>query len=137
MKKVAIPEKMEKFYGTGTILHPDQEMIEEMIREIPSGKVATVDAVCQKLAEDHDTNVTCPMRTSNFVKTITKIYADNTGSIPFWRVIGKNHRLINSAFVYMCVERLEKEGFGVKESGKGEFEVLDIENRLFTFADND
>ena len=35
MKKVAIPEKMQKFYGTGTMLHPDKEVVAALIKEIP------------------------------------------------------------------------------------------------------
>ena len=34
MKKVAIPEKMQKVYGSGTMLHPDKEMVESLIKEI-------------------------------------------------------------------------------------------------------
>ncbi|MGD1958080.1 MAG: hypothetical protein ACFB2Y_04460 [Fulvivirga sp.] len=129
MKKVAIPEKMQKFYGTGTMLHPDKEMI----KEIPAGQVTTIDALCRKLAYDHNTDVTCPMRTNNFIKAVTETYSDGSRSIPFWRVIRKNHQLINSHSTELCAENLKKEGFQVNENNKGEFEGLNVEKRLFTF----
>ncbi|MEM0939158.1 MAG: hypothetical protein AAGI25_05110 [Bacteroidota bacterium] len=134
MKKVAIPEKMQKFYGTGTMLHPDQQMVELVIKEIPVGRVATIDSLCQRLALDHDTDVTCPMRTANFLKTIAEMHSElnDNESIPFWRVIRKNHLLIKSSFTARCAENLEKEGFQVNHS-KGEFKVLNAKGRLFTF----
>ncbi|MEQ8473560.1 MAG: MGMT family protein [Marinoscillum sp.] len=134
MKKTAIPEKMQKFYGTGTMLHPDKEIVESVINEIPSGRVATIDSICEKLARDHDANVTCPMRTTNFVKTITGIHSDCNESIPFWRVIRKDHLLINSPFTARCAENLEKEGFRVNPNTKGELKVQNVEDRLFTFV---
>ncbi len=134
MKKVAIPEKMQKFYGIGTMLHPDIEMVESVIKEIPVGKVATIDSVCKRLARDHDTDVTCPMRTTNFVKTITEIHSAQDEPIPFWRVVRKNHMLINSNFTILCAENLGKEGFKLLKNRKGEFQVQNLEDRLFTFS---
>ena len=133
MKKVAIPEKMQKFYGTGIMLHPDKEMIVAMMQKIPVGKVTTIDNLCRKLAQEHRTNVTCPMRTSNFVKTITETCSNDNTITPFWRVIRKNHLLVNSPFTELCAEHLKKEGFHINRNSKGEFEVLDVESRLFTF----
>ncbi|MEO1256356.1 MAG: hypothetical protein AAFY41_15915 [Bacteroidota bacterium] len=133
MKKISIPEKMQKIYGTGTMLHPDKEMVESIIKEIPAGMVSTIDSLCERLARDHDTNVACPMRTTNFVKTITKIHSDRDESIPFWRVIRKNHLLINSPYSILCAENLEKEGFQVNQNSKGELKVHNLGNRIFTF----
>lgn len=132
MKKVAIPEKMQKFYGIGIILHPDQEMIESVIKVIPYGRIATIDSLCHRLARDHDVNVTCPMRTSNFMKAITETYSDGN-AIPFWRVIRKNHMLINTNFTALCVKNLQKEGFKVIQNSKGEFKVQNVQDRLYTF----
>lgn len=133
MKKVAIPEKLQKFYGIGTMLHPDREMVESLIKEIPKGHVATIDSLCDKLAWDYDTNVTCPMRTTNFVKAITKIYASGNESIPFWRVIRKNHLLINSPFTILCAENLEKEGIRICQNSRGKFKVQNLCDRLYSF----
>ena len=131
MKKVPIPEKMQKFYGSGTMLHPDQEMVENMIKAIPVGKVATIDSLCQKLAQDQDVEVTCPMRTSNLVKTVMKTSTDP--AIPYWRIIRKNNLLINSPFTPQCAELLEKEGVQVNQNSKGEFKVNFTENQSFCF----
>lgn len=133
MKKVAIPAKMQKFYGIGTMLHPDKEMVEAMIKEIPVGKVATVESLCHRLARDHGTKVACPMRTSNLVKAIMEKPNGSNVSIPFWRVIRNNHMLINSPSTALCAENLEKEGFQVSQNSKGEFKVRNAQDRLFIF----
>ena len=132
MKKVPIPEKMQKFYGTGTMLHPDEEMVEALIKEIPVGKVATIDSLCQRLARDNDTDVTCPMRTSHLVKAATE-NALGARDVPYWRVIRKNHLLINSSLTMVCAANLEREGLRIGKNSKGEFKVQNAEDLLFTF----
>ena len=133
MKIVAIPEKMQRFYGTGTMLHPDKEMVEAQMKEIPYGRVATIDSLCERLARDYQANVTCPMRSTNLVKKATAFYSNHDESIPFWRVIRKNHMLINSPFILQCAEYLVKEGFQVNQSSKGDFKVENLQDRLFAF----
>ena len=133
MNKVAIPEKMEKYYGEGIMLHPDREMVETLMFQIPAGKVATIDALCAKLAWDHDTDVTCPLRTGNFVKEVMEQSQAGKTDVPYWRVIRKNLRLINSPFVESCAEKLDKEGVAVHRNNKGEFQVSGVKDRLFTF----
>lgn len=134
MKKVEIPLKMQKFYGSGIMLHPDKEMIESLLRKVPKGKVVTIDELCQKMAHDHQTNVTCPMRTSNIIKSITEASVNDKSPIPFWRVVRKNHLLINSAFTEICASNLKKEGLEVKQNNKEEFKLLNVEERLFSFS---
>ncbi len=133
MKKVLIPEKMQRFYGTGTMLHPDRGMIESIIKEIPAGRIATIDTLCKRLAHDNGTSVTCPMRTTNFVKTIAEVQSQNPKPIPFWRVVRKDFRLINSPHAALCTKNLEKEGFKVTQNSKGEFKVQNPKDKLFTF----
>lgn len=67
-KIVPIPPKMEKYYGTGTILHPSLSEIEELVRQIPERKVTTINHLTHYLAKTHDTDTTCPLRTGNAIK---------------------------------------------------------------------
>ncbi|MFY0599931.1 MAG: MGMT family protein [Cyclobacteriaceae bacterium] len=136
MNIVDVPEKMQKFYGSGKMLHPDVAMVEELVRMIPNGKVVLIDSICEKLATDHGTDVTCPMRTGGAVKKIIETYAlEEDQSIPFWRVIRKNHMLVNSSFTEICAANLRKEGFQVEEKAKGEFRVAGVEEMLFEFSE--
>uniref|UniRef100_UPI003F5CE552 hypothetical protein n=1 Tax=Maribacter litoralis TaxID=2059726 RepID=UPI003F5CE552 len=75
-KIVDIPTKMEKFYGKGKMLHPSVEEIEELVKTIPKGFVATIDALAKRLATDFGTDVTCPMRTGNGIKKIAERYSN-------------------------------------------------------------
>lgn len=71
-KIIQIPEKMEKYYGSGNMLHPELSMVEELVDLIPRGSVATLDTLTKQLANRYGTNVTCPMRTVNHLKRLSK-----------------------------------------------------------------
>ncbi len=133
MNIVPIPEKMQKFYGTGTMLHPDKEMVAELVQEIPFGKVATIDTICAKMAKQQNTDVACPMRTGNFVKALTEMYSDKETLIPYWRVIRNNHLLINSPLTEKCAELLIQEGFNLQQNSKGVYKVNGLDGRLYAF----
>lgn len=116
MKKpiiVPIPVKMEKFLGTkGNILHPEIEMVKDLIRLIPLGKIATIDTLAKKMAQDFGADVSCPMRTGSAVKKIINQFSSNNSeSLPYWRVVKKNKELINSNSYEICALKLEDEGF--------------------------
>lgn len=111
------------------MLRPDIEVVESALSKIPVGRVVTIASLCDQLARDHDTNITCPMRTTNFVKTLTEIHSDHKW-VPFWRVIRNNHLLIRSPFTEICAEYLSKEGFQINQNSKGEFKVVEAGSRL-------
>lgn len=59
---VAIPAKMSRF-GAGMMLIPTAKLVDELIRKIPKGKLATVSELRGKLAADFKADVTCPLTT--------------------------------------------------------------------------
>ena len=132
---VPVPAKMEKYYGSGTMLHPDIEIIENAIAAIPFGRVATIETLCRKLSGDYGTDVTCPMRTGNGIKKITETYMEHSVEtvIPFWRVIRNNGMVINSKHTETCALRLEKEGFKLQFTQKGEVKVLVEDEDIYGF----
>jgi len=95
---VTIPVKMEKFYGKGKMLHPSMEEVEELIKIIPKGFLATIDSLSKRLAKDSGTDVACPMRTGNAIKKISERYSnDNIDfKLPFWRVIRSNKQVVKT-----------------------------------------
>lgn len=134
VKIVDIPIKMQKFYGSGKMLHPTTEMVVDLIRSIPYGNVTLIDSLCKRLAFDYNTAITCPMRTANIIKQITNTHIDDGADvIPFWRVIRNNHLLINSSHAEICASHLENEGFQINLTSKGEFKIVEIQKRLFSF----
>ncbi|MEL7006565.1 MAG: MGMT family protein, partial [Bacteroidota bacterium] len=98
IKIIDIPEKMEKYYGSGKMLRPDVQRVEEVIRHIPKGKVATIELVADKMARDVGVDMSCPLRTGNAIKKIAERYLTHDVNIemPFWRVIRKDHKIVKS-----------------------------------------
>jgi len=97
VKIVPIPTKMEKFYGSGSMLHPELDQIKDTIAKIPKGKVASIDTLGSFLAKEYGTDVTCPMRLGNGIKKLSKESLDREqAEVPFWRVIKKDKKMIKS-----------------------------------------
>ncbi len=134
-KIVPVPEKMQKFYGVGQMLHPAMEMVEELIALIPKGKVVTIDAIAKKLATNYNTDVTCPMRTGNHLKSISKMYTlDNfKNSMPFWRVIRTDKRMLKLNNYEYWAAQLEKEGFTLEYTKSNEVKIKLSEDQLYLF----
>ncbi len=138
-KIVDIPTKMEKFYGKGKMLHPAIEEIEELIKSIPKGYVATIDAIAKRLATDFGTDVTCPMRTGNAIKKIAERYSnDNIDfKIPFWRVIRSNMLIIKSKNFEFCASKIEDEGFKLLFTKSGSIKLDVDSSRMFFLGNNE
>jgi len=139
MKKliiIDIPETMEKFFGgKGKMLHPEIEMVEDLVRLIPLGKIATIDTLAKKMAKDCSVAISCPMRTGNAVKKIIeKFSGDNyDDTIPYWRVVKKNKELINSKSYELCASKLEDEGFKLSYPKSGKIKAHFESVELFRF----
>lgn len=134
-KIVDIPPKMEKFYGKGKMLHPSIEEIEELVRTIPKGSVATIDALAKRLAKDLGTDVTCPMRTGNALKKIAERYSnDNIDfQLPFWRVIRSDKLVIKSKNFEFWASLIEDEGFKLLFTKSGSIKVNLDASKMFIF----
>lgn len=134
-KIVDIPVKMEKFYGKGKMLHPSLEDVEELIKMIPNGSVATIDTLAKRLAKDFGTDVTCPMRTGNALKKIAERYLNEVtdDKIPFWRVIRSNKLIVKSKNYELSAAKIEDEGFPLIYEKSGAIKVNVDTNKIFDF----
>lgn len=112
IKIVSIPQKMEKYYGKGTMLHPELDRVRELVNQIPRGKVATIDLLAKKMADDVGADVTCPMRTGNAIKRLAGDFHEELNDpTPFWRVIRTDKALVKTGAYDFCAAKLEEEGF--------------------------
>ena len=134
-KIVDIPIKMEKFYGKGSMLHPSIEDIEELVRTIPRGQIATIETLCQKLSNNYGTEVTCPMRTGNAIKKISKNYSIDIvdESLPFWRVVKTDKTVLKLETYEFWATKIESEGFLLSFTKSGLIKVHFDSNVLFRF----
>jgi len=134
-KIVDIPIKMEKFYGKGKMLHPSIIDIEELVRTIPKGSVATIDSLAKRLAKIFSIDVTCPMRTGNALKKIAERYSNDNMDIkiPFWRVIRSDKLVIKSKNFEFWASKIEDEGFKLIFTKSGSIK-LDVDSeKVFLF----
>lgn len=130
-KIIPVPEKMQKFYGNGQMLHPELAMVIEVIELIPRGKVMTIDILAKQLAETYGADVTCPMRIGNLLKKLSK----TESKIPFWRVIRKDHQMIKLDNYENWATILEKEGLSLEFTNSNQIKVLAAQNQFFRFTE--
>lgn len=129
-KIITIPEKMKKFYGSGNMLHPDQHMVEELVGLITKGSVATLDTLTKELANRYGANVTCPMRTVNHLKRLSR----TDTLVPFWRVLKTDGTMIKLQRYEYWATVLEKEGLRLEITKSNQIKILTSENQLFRFV---
>jgi len=138
VKIVKIPPKMSRF-GSGTMLIPTPQLVDEMIRKVPKGKLVTVSELRRKLARDFRTDVTCPLTTGIFVRIAAEAAEEDRANgkkriAPYWRVI-KDDGSMNPKFPGGLAQQtryLRAEGFAIANKGKTP-RVQDFDGRLFQF----
>lgn len=128
-KIVPVPLKMQKFYGDGQMLHPQMAMVVELVELIPAGKVATIDSLAKQMAATYGADVTCPMRTLNLLKKLSKMPA----KVPFWRVIKKDHMMVKLENYSHWASLLEQEGFKLEFTAFNHIKVVTTEEQVFRF----
>jgi len=134
-KIVEIPASMTKYYGTGSMLHPDLDMVVQTLKMIPSGKVTNIRLLTQKMAIDYSADVACPMRTGNHLKQLSKKKNESQDSseVPFWRVLRNNNTLVKLTDIDFWAALLEKEGMQLAYTNQGLIRVLVNEKQWYRF----
>ncbi|HEY1342876.1 MAG TPA: MGMT family protein [Bryobacteraceae bacterium] len=116
-KVVDIPPKMQKRYGTGTMLLPNGSDVEAVIRGVRKGSVITVGRIREYLAAKYQTDTACPLVTGIFVRLASEAAeeearAGKTRITPYWRVV-RDDGSLNPKFpggIARQAERLRSEG---------------------------
>ena len=65
-KVVKINENMSKRWGTGTVVIPAPIEVNEIMNEVPKGKLITINEIREKLAKKHGATIGCPITTGIF-----------------------------------------------------------------------
>jgi hypothetical protein len=116
------------FWGGGTmvIAHPTE--IDELMKQVPKGKLITLDEIRIQLAKNHDADICCPMTAGIFV-TISAAAAEEdkaegkSNCTPYWRTLKKKAEL-NPKFpggILQHKQLLQSEGHTVYKKGKRYF----------------
>lgn len=124
-KLVEVPARMQKRFGTGTMLIPHPQEVAALIRAVPEGGLVTPSAMRSALAEKHGAQLTCPLTTGIFVWIAAhaaeeSAQAGEASITPYWRVV-KDDGSLNPKFpggVARQAARLREEGHRIV-AGKG------------------
>lgn len=130
-KIVPVPDKMQKFYGKGQMLHPEMIMVVELVEVIPAAKITTVDRLAKQMAKTYGADVACPLRTVNLLKKLSKMPT----KVPFWRVINTDHKMLKFENYGQWATLLEQEGFELEFTKSNQIKVMTTENQVFRFTE--
>ena len=61
-----ITDKMSKRWGTGTVVIPAPEEVDEIMKKVPKSKLITISEIRVLLAQKHSATIGCPLTTGIF-----------------------------------------------------------------------
>jgi len=137
-KVVKVPPKMEKGWGTGTMVIATPLLVNSLVQKVKKGKVVTVAQLMKRLANDFGTDCACPMTTGIFLRIAAEAAEEDLKGgkrqvTPYWRVLKTGGKL-NEKFpggVKLQARRLRAEGHVIPpDKGKGPPVVKDFEKSL-------
>jgi alkylated DNA nucleotide flippase Atl1 len=137
-KLVEVPEKWARQIGHGKMLVPTPLLVDNVIRKIPRGKLATVNTIRDYLADNYRADMTCPLTTGIFLNIAAHAAEEDklkgiSRITPYWRVLKEGGRL-NSKFpggVKQQATYLKQEGLDIIAGQNHEkLFVKDFEKKL-------
>ena len=134
-----IDEGKTKRWGSGTFVIPAPLEVDELMRRVPRGKVTTIDALRQALAQRHKATIACPITTGIFA-WVAAHAADEAAAAgaktttPYWRTL-KTGGELNPKYpggIDALSAKLSAEGHRVIQKGK-RFFVANFDEALIRF----
>jgi len=130
--------KMSKRWGEGTMVIPAPVEVDELMKQIPKGRLVTINELRAALAAKHKVSFACPLTTGIFswiaAHAAAEAEAEGTRRItPYWRTL-KTGGELNPKYpggAAALAKRLRREGHKVVQKGK-RFVVPDYQLALFT-----
>jgi len=138
LPKVAkVTGKMTKRWGTGTMVIPAPHEVDALMKQVPKGRVATINELRVALAKRHNADFACPITTGIFSWIAAHAAAESEAEgakriTPYWRTL-KTGGEVNPKYpggVAGLARRLRSEGHKLVTKGKRTF-VADYEEKLF------
>jgi hypothetical protein len=133
-----ITDKMSKRWGTGTVVIPAPEEVDQIMRKVPRSKLITINEIRAILAQKHGATIGCPLTTGIFAWVAAHAAAEAAGEgkqdvTPYWRTL-KSGGQLNGKYpggTEAQAAHLKEEGH-IIEPGKGKKppRVKDFEKHL-------
>ncbi len=128
---------MAQRWGTGTMVIPAPLEVDALMKQVPKGRVVTINELRAALAAKHKVNFACPITTGIFcwIAAHAAAEAETQGKriTPYWRTL-KSGGELNPKYpggTDGIAKRLKREGHRIIRKGK-RFLVLDYEKAVFT-----
>ena len=123
-----IPKKMQKTWGSGTLVIAIPREVDEIMRKIPKGRLTTINHIRSALARKHGATIGCPITTGIFARIAAGAAAEDKAEgrkhiTPFWRTL-KSRGELNPKYpggIQGQTRRLRGEGHRVITRGKRTF----------------
>jgi hypothetical protein len=137
-KIVDVPDKWAEKIGHGKMLVPSPLLIDETIRKIPKGRLATVNILRDRLANTFHADMTCPLTTGIFLNIAANTAEEDKLKgkkqiTPYWRVL-KTNSTLNAKLpggTELQSSYLQTEGFEIiKQKRSNNLIVKDFEKKL-------
>ena len=135
---VEITGKMSTRWGTGTVCIPAPIEVDEIMRQVPRGKLITVNQIREIVAKRHGATIGCPITTGIFIGIAARaaeemVTEGKQNTTPYWRTL-KSKGELNEKYpggVEAQAAHLREEGH-IIEPGKGKKppQVKDFEKAL-------
>ena len=124
-KVQAIAGAMTKRWGTGTVVIPAPREVDEVMREVPEGRLITINEIRRILARKHGATIACPITTGIFAWIAAGAAAEDEADgerrpTPYWRTL-KNGGELNPKYpggLEAQRARLKAEGHKIVAKGK-------------------
>jgi hypothetical protein len=134
-----IPEKLAKSWGSGTVVIPAPLEVDAYMRQVPAGKITTINSIREALAKKHGATIGCPITTGIFAWIAANAAEEaklegKTDTTPYWRTL-KVKGMLNEKYPGGTdIQRLllESEGHRIIQKGKNYY-VKDYETVIFEF----
>lgn len=129
--------KLSKRWGTGTFVIPAPREVDALMKQVPKGRVTTINELRAALARKHKADFACPITTGIFswIAANAAAEAEAEGSkriTPFWRTLKPGGEL-NPKYpggIEDIVRHLRAEGHKIMHKGK-HFLACDFGQKLF------
>jgi hypothetical protein len=129
--------KYSKRFGEGAFVIPAPREVDTLMKQVPKGRVVTINELRVALAKKHKTDFACPITTGIFSWIAAHAAAESEAEgqkkfTPFWRTL-KTGGEINSKYpggAAKISKRLRAEGHKIISKGK-RLLVADFEKVLF------
>ena len=135
-KVVAIEGKMSTRWGTGTVVIPAPIEVDAIMKQVPKGRLITINQIRARLAGTHKATIACPITVGIFAWIAAHAAEEEKAAgrkrtTPYWRTL-KYAGELNPKYpggIGAQRKKLEAEGHTVVRKGVRWF-VLDHEKRL-------